>query len=229
MGSVIFRPTDTINNEHSVYPANSVPNKLVDDITPDGDSTYLQLSVNSTNNVSANSLFVFSGKLPSKSAMIKNISVHVNAKCSTTSLSNRRVNVVFEWIEALKDNNLFNINTSLGTSYTDSSANIPQIIPYIQELVQDDGSLSFQMTVRSVGAKSSGKNASSGTIRITQVYIVIDYEDEKLMIKTNGQYITISKMYEKENGAWIERDAKEFFQNKKNNTKFEYIYGGDIE
>lgn len=227
MGSLVLRPVGTVSTNHTLYPAGSVAHTLVDEETSDGDSTYLQLSVTSDKNTSAETVLKFSGKLPSKNVIIKSIDVHVTAKCSTTSLANRRTNVLFEWTGT----KVFTTNSSLTTSYVDSSVNVTEVVSYLQDLITDEGELSFEMTSRSVGAKSTDKNASSGTIRITQVYIVINYEEkiERLMIKTNGTYMSINKMYVKEKGIWMQKDIKEFFHNKENNTKFEYIYGGDIE
>lgn len=231
MGSIVFRPTSTYSGyEHTCYPSGNAPHTLVDDEVPDGDSTYLWSSIKSTSNTSANTQMVFSGKLPSKNVIITSLTVHVTARCSTTSLTNRRVNVLFPWIEGMSTTT-FSVKTNLTTSYADYSAEITAPVPYIQPLITDTGELEFPMTVRSVGAKSSGKNASSGNIRITQVYIVVNYEEiiEELKIKINGVYTTISKMYIKENGVWVEQNIKEFFGARENNTKFEYIYGGDIE
>lgn len=231
MGSIVFRPISTYAGyDHTCYPAGNAPHTLVDDQVSDGDSTYLGLAVSSSNNTSANTEMLFSGKLPSKNAIITSLTVHVTARCSTTSLANRRVNVLFSWIDSMSTTT-FSIKTDLTTSYADYSSEITAPIPYIQPLITNTGELQFRMTVRSVGAKATGKNASSGNIRITQVYVVVNYEEtlEKLKIKINGVYTTISKMYIKENGVWVEQDIKEFFQSRKNNTKFEYIYGGDIE
>lgn len=229
MGTLIIRPTGTVNSAHTKYPSGTLAHDCVNDVSSDGDSTYLQQSVSSTTNTTVDSRLIFSGKLPSKNCTIKKVTVYATAKSSTTSLANRRVNYILHNISGVEEAST-NIKSDLTTSYSTYSKVINNAEAGIESIIQSDGTITFEATVRTVGQKSSGKNASSGTLRVTQFYFIIEYEEiiESLLIKVNGKYEKISKMFVKENGVWVQKDLKAWFQNMGNNSKFGYIYGGDV-
>lgn len=230
MAELILRPTANIKINHTVYPSGTVAYQTINDATSDGDSTYLQQSVSSTTNTTMDSRFIFSGKLPSKNCTITGVTVFATAKTSTTNLANRRVNYVLHEISGVEETSV-NIKADLTTSYATYSKTIDNAISGIQELIQSDGTISFEASVRTVGQKGSGKNASNGTLRVTQFYFVIEYEEvvNNLLIKVNGKYESISRMFVKEDGVWVEKIPKDWFQGMTNNSKFGYIYGGDLD
>lgn len=230
MGSLILRPTETISSSHTKYPSGSLAHNCVNEASSDGDSTYLQQSVSSTTNTNVDSRLRFSGKFPSKHCTITKITVYATAKTSTTSLANRRVNYILHNINGVAETST-NIKYDLTTSYATYSKTIDNAVAGMQLLIQNDGTITFEATVRTVGQKGTGSKASSGTLRVTQFYFIIEYEEiiESLLVKVNGKYENITKMFVKENGVWVQKNLKEWFQGKSNNSKFGYIYGGDLD
>ena len=87
MGTLIVRPTGTVSSAHTKYPSGTAAHNCVNDVSSDGDSTYLQQSVSSTTNTTVDSRLIFSGKLPSKNCTIKKVTVYATAKSYSTYLS----------------------------------------------------------------------------------------------------------------------------------------------
>ncbi len=230
MGTLILRATGTVSSSHTKYPSGSAAHNCVNEVNSDGDSTYLQQSVSSTTNTSMDSRLIFSGKLPSKNCNITGVKVYAVAKTSTTSLANRRVNYILHGVNGVEETSV-NIKYDLTASYVSYNKSIDEAVNGIQELIQNDGTITLEATVRTVGQKGSGKNASNGTLRVTQFYFVIEYEEviNNLLIKVNGKYESISRMFVKEDGIWVEKIPKDWFQGVQNNSKFGYIYGGDLD
>lgn len=230
MGTLILRPSSTISSSHTKYPSGTAAHNCVNESSSDGDSTYLQQSVSSTTNTTMDSRLGFYGKFPSKNCKITGVTVYAVAKSSTTSLSNRRVNYILHGISGVDETSV-NIKSDLTTSYVSYNKSIANAIDGMQALIQPNGSITFEATLRTVGQKSSSKSSSSGTLRVTQFFFIISYKEvkESLLVKVNGKYENISKMYVKENGIWVQKVPKSWFQGKANNTKFEYMYGGDLD
>ena len=65
-----------------------------------------------------------------------------------------------------------------------------------------------------IGITSTGDDGKTGTMRVTQVYLEIDFEVEDpptgIFIKRNGAYIEASQIYQKINGSWTEITADEY-------------------
>ena len=229
MATLILHPTATVSTQHTKYPSStSYAHQCIDETTADGDSTYIYQSVSSTSNIYKDSVCTFSGKFPSKRCKITSVKVFANARSTNSNLTNRRINVVWS---GLGETSSHNIKADLPTSYsTYSLTATSDIVEGFQNLIQSDGTISVDITIRTVGQAKSTKSSNTGQVRVSQYYISIDYEEMKndFLIKTNGLYVKYDKMYKKINGVWTIQDISNYFSSMLNNSKFNYMYGGNI-
>ena len=83
----------------------------------------------------------------------------------------------------------------------------------------------ISVAITTSGRKSSNKN-NDGYIRVTQVYMEIDYEtveeQSSLYVKENGVWNKYTKIYIKSNNNWIEQqDFENIFNSNVNYVKGE--------
>lgn len=113
---------------------------------------------------------------------------------------------------------------SLSTTYEDYSYSIPnEDIPLFWYAINNRDCTSGHVTT-SCGANSTDSKASKNA-KITQLYLEIDYEDEKetcienIYLKKNSAWLELScEIYQKQEGIWLKTNSTVF----KNNSKFKF-------
>ena len=95
------------------------------------------------------------------------------------------------------------LSMSLSTSYqTSSSTGVATSL--INNTYTSSNFPSLSVTITTTGKKSSTKD-DDFQIRVTQVYLELEYEEivEDIYIKENGNWNKYSAVYKKENGIWV--------------------------
>lgn len=200
-GTVIYRPSSDVSLAHSCNSGSS-GYVLLSEITADNDSTYIQQDISSTFGGTNTSSFRLSAdsQIPTN-AKLTSCRVYIIAKKTNTDATatlSATVTVGSSPSEDITDVNLTTNYASYNGTHT------------LQDL---DATSTVEISVTTSGKKGSSKDDTS-YIRITQIYIEIDYTYTEetgsgLYFKQNNQWIESKSIYKKENGTWIVIDKSE--------------------
>lgn len=196
MATLILRPVRDESIGHS-YSSGDIGYAMISESSADDDSTYIYQTVSSTSSASVTSSFTLGGTMPSGSFKITGATLYVRGRSSANDTYSGTYKLSIDSSAS---------SMSLSTSYqTSSSTGVATSL--INNTYTSSNFPSLSVTITTAGKKSSSKN-SSFQIRITQVYLELEYEEvaessDEIYIKQNGIWTKYSQVYKKINGTWL--------------------------
>lgn len=211
MATLILRPVSDESLNHSCNSGTS-GYSLISESSADDDSTYIYQTVSSTSSVSVTSSFTLGGTMPSGLFKIIGATLYVRGKSSADYTYSGTYQLSIDSSAS---------SMSLSTSYQTSSNGVATSL--INNTYTSLNFPSLSVTITTAGNKSSSKN-SNFQIRITQIYLELEYEEivdnSIIYIKESGNWNKYSTVYKKENGVWvIQSDLVSIFDTNTNYVK----------
>lgn len=212
MATLILRPVSDESLNHSCNSGTS-GYSLISESSADDDSTYIYQTVSSTSSASVTSSFTLGGTMPSGLFKITGATLYVRGRSSADYASGTYQLSIDSSASSM----------SLSTSYQTSS-NTGVATSLINNTYTSLNFPSLSVTIATAGKKSSSKN-SNFQIRITQIYLELEYEEivednSIIYIKESGNWNKYSTVYKKENGVWvIQSDLVSIFDTNTNYVK----------
>lgn len=199
MATLILRPVRDESIGHS-YSSGDVGYAMISESSADDDSTYIYQTVSSTSSASVTSSFTLGGTMPSGSFKITGATLYVRGRSSA--------DYTYSGTYQLSIDNSAS-SMSLSTSYQTSS-NTRVATSLINNIYTSSNFPSLSVTITTAGKKSQNKD-SSFQIRITQIYLELEYEEiiedpSAYYVKVDGRWRKVLTAYRKVNGAWEEFD-----------------------
>lgn len=218
-GTIVLRPSSDVSIEHSKSNRYADACDLIADVSADDDSTYIYSTLTAggmlgSQTVTDESVFLLTpqSSLPNDKYNIVSVRLYSRATLGNNGESGEYYCYFVVGTDEGGISNGARVGRNLGSSYQtdsiESSALVDDFNSYIAE--------SFPVVsvrVFSQGRADSGNKASDGYIRITQVYMEIDYETVEeahpvLYIKENDNWNPCLGLYRKENGRWVDRTSE---------------------
>lgn len=235
---------------------------LINEEIADNDSSYIYYIVSSSTTYASNSASVKIGwNMPNKIKLLS-VNLHVVNKTTTSNRdpSNFTIMISLNGTDILINgrpkseivnggidfNGLSDSLSALTTAYTDKTkqtivdgfkmVGLSNNIIDVTEIVADgfaSGDTFFEIDISLGGRKSQSKN-DDFQIRLTQLYLEIEYEEvventNTLYFKKNGSYVAATKVYKKVSGAWVEQtDLPAIFSGESSGSASNYVYGGSV-
>lgn len=199
MATLILRPVSDESLNHSCNSGSS-GYSLISESSADDDSTYIYQTVSSTSSASVTSSFTLSGTMPSGLFKITGATLYVRGRSSANNTYSGTYQLSIDSSAS---------SMSLSTSYqTSSSTGVATSL--INNTYTSSNFPSLSVTITTTGNKSSSKN-SSFQIRITQIYLKLEYEEiiedpSAYYVKVDGRWRKVLTAYRKVNGVWEEFD-----------------------
>lgn len=198
MATLILRPARDESIGHA-YSSGDSGYAMISESSADDDSTYIYQTVSSTSSASATSSFTLGGTMPSGPFKITGATLYVRGRSSA--------NYTYSGTYKLSIDSSAS-SMSLSTSYQTSSSGVATSL--INNTYTSSNFPSLSVTITTAGKKSSSKN-SNFQIRVTQIYLELEYEEivEKpsaYYTKINGSWKKIITIYKKIDGVWTEFD-----------------------
>lgn len=211
MATLILRPVSDESLNHSCNSGTS-GYSLISESSADDDSTYIYQTVSSTSSASVTSSFTLGGTMPSGLFKIIGATLYVRGKSSADYTYSGTYQLSIDSSAS---------SMSLSTSYQTSSNGVATSL--INNTYTSLNFPSLSVTITTAGEKSSSKN-SNFQIRITQIYLELEYEEivdnSIIYIKESGNWNKYSTVYKKENGVWvIQSDLVSIFDTNTNYVK----------
>lgn len=178
-GTLIFRPSSDVSLGHTLS-SGSDGFRLIADTTADDNSTYLSHALSSTTSGSINSVFTLTtSTLPSYDYKITAVRLYSRVMGASNNGSGSYTCYFAAGTAAGgSSNNSATTGSATSGSYETVSSASTEMLSTINNSLEEDRELPvFSVKITTTGAKSSDKNASNGYIRVTQVYMELDYED----------------------------------------------------
>ena len=199
MATLILRPVSDESLNHSCSSGTS-GYAMISESSSDDDSTYIYQTVSSTSSASVTSSFTLGGKMPSGLFKITGATLYVRGRSSA--------NYTYSGTYQLSIDSSAS-SMSLSTSYQTSS-NTRVATNLINNTYTSSNFPSLSVTIVTTGRKSQSKD-SSFQIRITQIYLKLEYEEiveepSAYYTKINGSWKKIITIYKKIDGVWTEFD-----------------------
>ena len=175
-GTLTFIPNADISVNHSRSSGSNGYSLLT---TNDDDSSYIYQTLSSTSSTSMTSVFTLgvSGSMPSSYIQITAARLYSRARIGSNSESGSYRCYFAAGTTAGGSDNNASTYQSLSSSYSTTNATSSILVDDINALITRDEFPTLSVKVTTTGTKSSGKNASNGYIRVTQVYLELDYEE----------------------------------------------------
>lgn len=193
MATLILRPINDRSLKHSCSSGSS-GYAMISEPTADDDSTYVYQTVSGSISSSTTSSFTLGGAMPSGLFKINRATLYVRGRSTGGSTHSGTYKLSIDSSAS---------SMSLSTSYqTSSSAGVATSL--INNTYTSSNFPSLSVTITTTGKKSSTKD-DNFQIRITQVYLELEYEEviQNIYIKESGNWNKYSAVYKKENGAWV--------------------------
>ena len=199
MATLILRPVSDESLDHSCSSGSS-GYAMISESSSDDDSTYIYQTVSSTSSASVTSSFTLGGTMPSGSFKITGATLYVRGKSSADYTYSGTYQLSIDSSAS---------SMSLSTSYQTSS-NTRVATNLINNTYTSSNFPSLSITIVTAGKKSQSKN-SNFQIRITQIYLELEYEEiveepSAYYTKINGSWKKIITIYKKIDGVWTEFD-----------------------
>ena len=175
-GTLTFIPNADISVNHSRSSGSNGYSLLT---INDDDSSYIYQTLSSTSSTSMTSVFTLgvSGSMPSSYIQITAARLYSRARIGSNSESGSYRCYFAAGTTAGGSSNDASTHQSLSSSYSTTNATSSVLVDDINALITRDEFPTLSVKVTTTGTKSSGKNASNGYIRVTQVYLELDYEE----------------------------------------------------
>ena len=193
MATLILRPARDESIGHA-YSSGDIGYAMISESSADDDSTYIYQTVSSTSSASVTSSFTLGGTMPSGSFKITGATLYVRGRSSADYTYSGTYQLSIDSSAS---------SMSLSTSYqTSSSTGVATSL--INNTYTSSNFPSLSVAITTTGKKSSTKD-DDFQIRVTQVYLELEYEEivEDIYIKENGNWNKYSAVYKKENGIWV--------------------------
>lgn len=179
-GTLIFRPSADVSFQHTAS-SGSTGYNMIADATADDNSTYISQTLSSTSSTSMNSVFTLTtnSTIPIYDFKITEARLYSRAMGASNNAAGS-YNCYFAAGTASGGSsaNAATSGTLTSGSYATASSTSTELMNSINTELQYNGELPIiSVRVNTTGTKSSDKNASNGYIRVTQVYLELDYED----------------------------------------------------
>lgn len=175
-GTLTFIPNADISVNHTKSSGSNGYSLLTSN---DDDSSYIYQTLSSTSSTSMTSVFTLgiSGTMPDDYIQITAARLYSRARIGSNSESGSYRCYFAAGTTAGGSDNNASTYQSLSSSYSTVSATSATLVESINSLITKDEFPTLSVKVTTTGTKSSGKNASNGYIRVTQVYLELDYEE----------------------------------------------------
>lgn len=193
MATLILRPISDRSLKHSCSSGSS-GYAMISESSADDDSTYVYQTVSSRTSTSETSSFTLGGTMPSGRFKITKATLYVRGRSTGEYTYSGTYKLSIDSSAS---------SMSLSTSYqTSSSTGVATSL--INNTYTSSNFPSLSVTITTTGKKSSTKD-DDFQIRVTQVYLQLEYEEivEDIYIKENGNWNKYSTVYKKENGIWV--------------------------
>lgn len=190
MATLILRPVSDESLKHTCS-SGSKGYAMIKEASSDGDSTYIYQSVSNTSSASVTSSFTLGGTMPSGSFKITRATLYVVGESTSTSSSDQYSGTYQLSIDSSVS------SMALSTSYQTSSASVATGL--INNTYTNSNFPSLSVTIVTTGLK----NKDNFQIRITQIYLELEYEEVGHYTKINGSWQKIITIYKKIDGAWV--------------------------
>ena len=211
MATLILRPVSDESLGHRCSSGSS-GYAMISESSSDDDSTYIYQTVSSTSSASVTSSFTLGGTMPSGLFKITGATLYVRGRSSADYTYSGTYQLSIDSSAS---------SMSLSTSYqTSSSTGVAASL--INNIYISSNFPSLSVIITTTGKKSSTKD-DDFQIRVTQVYLELEYEEviQDIYIKESGNWNKYSAVYKKENGAWVlQSDLRPVFD-----TNANYIRG----
>lgn len=175
-GTLTFIPNADISVNHTKSSGSNGYSLLT---TNDDDSSYIYQTLSSTSSTSMTSVFTLgiSGSMPSSYIQITAARLYSRARIGSNSESGSYRCYFAAGTTAGGSSNDASTYQSLSSSYSTTNATSSVLVDDINALITKDEFPTLSVKITTTGTKSSSKNASNGYIRVTQVYLELDYEE----------------------------------------------------
>lgn len=193
MATLILRPISDRSLKHSCSSGSS-GYAMISESSADDDSTYVYQTVSSRTSTSETSSFTLGGTMPSGRFKITKATLYVRGRSTGEYTYSGTYKLSIDSSAS---------SMSLSTSYqTSSSTGVATSL--INNTYTSSNFPSLSVAITTTGKKSSTKD-DDFQIRVTQVYLELEYEEivEDIYIKENGNWNKYSAVYKKENGIWV--------------------------
>ena len=193
MATLILRPISDRSLRHSCSSGSS-GYAMISESSADDDSTYIYQSVTDRTSTSETSSFTLGGTMPSGRFKITKATLYVRGRSTGEYTYSGTYKLSIDSSAS---------SMSLSTSYqTSSSTGVATSL--INNTYTSSNFPSLSVAITTTGKKSSTKD-DDFQIRVTQVYLQLEYEEivEDIYIKENGNWNKYSAVYKKENGIWV--------------------------
>ena len=177
-GTLTFIPNADISVSHNKSSGSTGYSLLTTNVD---DSTYIYQTLSSTSSTSVNSVFTLGidGTMPEDYIQITAARLYSRARIGANDESGSYRCYFAAGTTAGGSDTNASTHESLSSSYSTASATSDSLVTAINELITRDEFPTLSVKVTTTGTKSSSKNASNGYIRVTQVYLELDYETKE--------------------------------------------------
>ena len=191
MATLILRPVSDKSLKHTCS-SGSKGYAMIKEASSDEDSTYIYQSVSNTSSASVTSSFTLGGTMPSGSFKITGATLYVIGKSTSKSPSESTSSSDDQYSGTYQ----LSIDSSassmaLSSSYQKSSASVATGL--INNTYTNSNFPSLFVTIVTTGLK----NKNDFEIRITQIYLELEYEEVGYYTKINGSWQKIITIYKK--------------------------------
>lgn len=177
-GTLTFIPNADISVNHTKSSGSTGYSLLT---TNDDDSTYIYQTLSSTSSTSMTSVFTLGidGTMPEDYIHITAARLYSRARIGANGeTGSYRCYFAAGTTAGGSDTNA-STHQSLSSSYSTANSTSSTLVDSINSLITKDEFPTLSVKVTTTGTKSSDKNASNGYIRVTQVYLELDYETQE--------------------------------------------------
>ena len=177
-GTLTFIPNADISVNHTKSSGSTGYSLLT---TNDDDSTYIYQTLSSTSSTSMTSVFTLgiNGTMPEDYIQITAARLYSRARIGANDETGSYHCYFAAGTTAGGSDTNASTYQSLNSSYSTASSTSASLVEEINGLITRDEFPTLSVKVTTTGTKSSSKNASNGYVRVTQVYLELDYETQE--------------------------------------------------
>lgn len=175
-GTLTFIPNADISLNHSRSSGSYGYSLLTSE---DDDSTYIYQTLSSTSSTSMTSVFTLgvSGTMPDSYIQITAARLYSRARIGANDETGSYHCYFAAGTTAGGSDTNASTYQSLSSSYSTVNSTSSTLVDSINSLITKDEFPTLSVKVTTTGTKSSSKNASNGYVRVTQIYLELDYKE----------------------------------------------------
>lgn len=176
--------------------------------TSDGDSTYIFQTL-SANSATVTSTFAMSAPVSLANRTVKSVKLAFVAKLNDQNTSGS-CTATFK----VNGSGSYTVSGTLTSSYQEFSASNAQMVAAMNATLAQGAVPTLSVQISTTGAISGNKSSSTAQIRITQIYVQIEYaygdgRYNLLVKKGTSKFVLVTKMWKKYDGVWEEYTKEE--------------------